>query len=612
MKKHPDRSSRQIITDFFRSLFQITQLTYQSAPRILIATILLRLVQSGMPVASAVVFKLIFDRLGFILAGEVDFVFEQDILPFVLLFGGIIIISQSTHALDVYLNEELGRRLQLHTSTLIYRQLLTFQGMGYFETPQFHDTLEQATHNLQWMPMQLIREIRSIIGSLLTLFSFFGIVFVFSPTLAFFLILATIPGFLAQLRFRRKRFDISWENSPKKRKAWYFGALLSRTHHAKEVRLFNLGDYILKKYILATKDIHQVERELNQEELRVNTGLNVLSAIVTVGTYIVVITQAFAQRITLGDVTLYIEAVRNVQHQLTTLTWTLVSLSERTLFFTHYQNLLALPPSLDQLEPIQTVPPLQAQIELRNVSFRYTNDADYVLQDVNLTIHKGESLALVGLNGAGKTTLVKLLARFYDPTEGQILWDGVDIRHFAPVDLRRRLGAVLQDFIKYDLSARENIGFGDTDHIEDLAHIQSTAQQIGVDDFIQDLPQGYETVLSRWLVDTDDEGTDLSGGQWQKIAISRTYLRDVDVLMLDEPTAALDAEAEHDIYERFAEISKNRATVLISHRFSTVRMADKIAVIEDGRIQEYGTHHELLAQNGTYARLYSLQAKQYA
>ena len=204
-----------------------------------------------------------------------------------------------------------------------------------------------------------------------------------------------------------------------------------------------------------------------------------------------------------------------------------------------------------------------------------------------------------------------MLARFYDPTEGQILWDGVDIRHFTPDSLRERLGAVFQDFVKYDLTARENIGLGDVQYIEDIERIQSTAQQVGVDDFITALPQGYETILSRWLVDKDDDGTDLSGGQWQKVAISRTYLRNVDVLMLDEPTSALDAEAEYDIYQRFADISKNRATVLISHRFSTVRMADKIAVIDDGTIQEYGTHLELLDKGGTYARLYGLQAQQY-
>ena len=608
--KSPERTFKESITHFFRSLYQIGKIAYDAAPQILIISLIIRILQSVIPVASAYVFKVIFDRLGTVIEGSGLFTFQQDILPLILTFGTIMVFSQTLIALDSYLNEEMGRRLELHISKIIYRHLLTLKGMHYFESPRFHDTLRQATR-LQWTPAQLIREASNFVGSLLTLFSFFGVILIFNPTLAAILIIATIPSFIVQMRFRRMRFDNSWRNSPIERKAGYLSQILSSTQHAKEVRLFNLGEYILKQYLSATEDVHQVRRELNQEELRVNTFLNLLGAAVTVLTYLVVIGEAFALRISLGDVTLYIESVRNIQSQLGSLSWTVVSLSERALFFSYYQDLMAMESTLAQIEPMQDTPPLMHQLELRGVSFRYTEDADYVLKDINLTIQKGESLAIVGLNGAGKTTLVKLLARFYDPTDGQILWDGIDIRQFPPDSLRQRLGAVLQDFMRYDLSARENIGFGDLQYVDDMERIQATAQQVGIDEFIKELPQSYETILSRWLVEKDDEGTDLSGGQWQKVAISRTYLRDVDVLMLDEPTAALDAEAEHDIYERFSEITKNRATVLISHRFSTVRMADKIAVIEDGRIKEYGTHAELMAQESTYAHLYSLQAEQY-
>jgi ATP-binding cassette, subfamily B, bacterial len=564
--KSPDRTFKESVVHFFRSLYEIGQIAYDAAPQILVITLIIRILQSVIPVASAYVFKLIFDRLGAVLNSSDVFTFERDILPLILMFGAIMVFSQTLVAFDTYLNEEMGRRLEIHISKIIYRHLLTLKGMHYFESPTFHDSLQQATR-LRWTPAQLIREASNFVGSLLTLISFFGIILVFSPLLAGVLILATVPSFVVQTRFRRKRYENSWRNSPIERKSGYFGRILSSTHHAKEVRLFNLGEYILKRYVGATEDIHQVRRELNQEELRVNTGLNLLRASVTVVTYLYVIGEAFAQRITLGDITLYIEAVRNIQSQLGSLSWTVVSLSERALFFSFYQELMAMESTLAQLEPIQDAPPLTHQLELRGVSFRYTDESEYVLKDINLTIEKGESLAIVGLNGAGKTTLVKLLARFYDPSEGQILWDGIDIRHFPPDSMRQRLGAVLQDFMQYDLSARENIGFGDVQYVDDLERIQTAAEQVGIDEFITDLSEGYETILSRWLVEKDDEGTDLSGGQWQKVAISRTYLRDVDVLMLDEPTAALDAEAEHDIYERFAEITKNRATVLISHRF---------------------------------------------
>lgn len=611
MPETTERSTRDALRHFATNLYQIAHIAYDAAPRVLVGTLCIRVLRALLPAATAYMFKLVFDRLGLVLAGEADFAFQQDILPFLLGFGVLIVLSQGMNALDSYFNEELGRRLQLHTSTLVYQHLLSLQGMHYFESPRFHDTLQQTTNSLQWLGMQLIHEASGLIGALLTLLSFFGIVFVFSPLLALVLVVAIIPTFIAQLRFRRKRFKLSWHNSPKERQAWYVGSILAQTQYAKEVRLFNLGEYLLNKYVNATQSVHQAQRELNQDELRVNTVLNVLNAALTVGSYVVVVGQAFARQITLGDVTLFIEAVRNVQSQLQILAWSVVSLSERTLFFTHYQNLLAMQSKLSAYEPLTDAPPLRETIELRGVSFRYVPDGDPVLDDINLTIRKGESLALVGLNGAGKTTLVKLLARFYDPTAGEILWDGVDIRHFTPQSLRSRLGAVLQDFIRYDITARENIGIGDVTRIDDVAAIRSAAQQVGVDAFITEMPQGYETILSRWLVEQDEEGTDLSGGQWQKIAISRAYLRDVDVLMLDEPTSALDAEAEYEIYQRFAEIAAGRVTILISHRFSTVRMAQKIAVLEKGCIVEYGTHADLMAHKGTYARLYNLQAAQY-
>ena len=250
---------------------------------------------------------------------------------------------------------------------------------------------------------------------------------------------------------------------------------------------------------------------------------------------------------------------------------------------------------------------LKQGLEFRHVWFRYPGRADWALRDLNLVVAPGEKLALVGQNGAGKTTLIKLLTRLYDPTEGQVLLDGVDLREYDPDELRSRIGVIFQDFVRYQLSAKENIGFGQIDRLDDQARLLSSAERGGADEVVAELPEGMETMLGRWF----DKGHELSGGQWQKIALSREFMRDSEVLVLDEPTAALDAEREYEIFQRFRDLTAGKIAVLISHRFSTVRMADRIAVVENGQISELGSHDELLARGGTYARLFEMQAEGY-
>lgn len=604
------RSIKDVIQQFTNSVWYMGRFAYDAAPRILIGSLSIRVLLGIMPAIAALIAKLIFDLIGSFLQDDASISFQADMLPIILLFGGTLVVTQGLTALDAYFTGEMTRRVNIAISKTVYGHILTLTGMTYFESPKFHDTLREAASNAQWSPANLIQDLTTLLRNGITLISFFGIIFFFNPMLALILVIATVPQFWVQRRFRIRRFHISWSNNAYERQAYYYARLLSEPMFAKELRLFNLGNYILDKFITKREYVNEQNRKLQADETRANVGLSIVTALVMVGTYIAVIGQVFASAITIGDVALYIEVVRGLQGTLQNTVTTLTKLSASTMYFAHYQTLMAMTPELEQYEycPVKR---LQHKIEMQNVSFRYEDNSPYVLKNINLTIHKNESLALVGLNGAGKTTIVKLLSRFYDPTEGSILWDGVDIRHFDPIELRERLGAVLQDFVRYDMTVQENIGLGNLQHIDDQSRIQHAAQDMGIHQFIEDLPNGYNTVLSKWLVGSDEQGTDLSGGQWQKIAISRAYMRDVDMLMLDEPTAALDAEAEHDIYERFAELTANKASLLISHRFSTVRMANKIAVIDGGTITEYGTHEDLIAQDGEYARLYGLQAKQY-
>ncbi len=386
--------------------------------------------------------------------------------------------------------------------------------------------------------------------------------------------------------------------------------MLTGLASAKELRLFGLQSYLFGKWHQVTKQSHEAERQLQYKELRWQLLLELLAFLAMALAFFFIVRGIFNQNMSVGDIALYSSALAGVQTGIVTLVQAIGQTSEVHLFFTQYERLQTMPQPIHISANPQTITSLHQDIEFRDVWFRYSDDASWVLKGVSFCLPANQCLALVGINGVGKSTLVKLITRLYDPTQGQILWDGVDIRDFVVADYRSHLSTVFQDFVRYQLPVWENIGLGDVKRINQRPQIVTAAKQADIASLIATLPKGYETQLSRWL-GVGEHGTDLSGGEWQKIAIARAFMRHADLLLLDEPTAALDAETESHLIQLLEKLKRGHTSLLISHRFSTVRMADRIVVLEDGQITEQGTHEALLRLGGQYAKLYGMQAEKY-
>lgn len=586
------------------------KVAWQASNLFLIALIVLQILQGIIPLIMVWITKAIFDLLSINFQNRNFTQIPRMLFVFLAVQSVLSIISQILFYLNDFLNAELGRKLSLSIQSRVFDKINCLQGLSQFETPHFYDTIQLATQKAQYGPEQMLDVLINLIRSIATLIGFLATIIVFNPFLAGLVLIAAIPQLFVQFKMGSKRFTMEFQNTPKERFAIYYGNLLSAIEFAKEIRLFNLGGYFLKAFQNVTIDLQNAQRNQQLKEIYWQSALSLLTSIVSAGTFVVVVLQAFSGGISLGDVALYTSAVGTVQAALSGTILALAKGNESTMFFTFYIDLLALPQTISIPSLPHRILPLVSSIEFRNVSFRYSEKHPWILRNIFLTISVGQCLAIVGLNGVGKTTLVKLLTRMYDPSEGQILWDGVDIREFDPVELRRKMGVIFQDFVHYDLTVQENIGLGDVADIENEQRVHRAAQIVGIHETLKNLPEGYQTVLSRWLTENEN-GIDLSGGEWQKIALARMFMRDADVLILDEPTAALDAQAEYDVYSHFVELVSGKTSLLISHRFSTVRMADMIAVLEDGKVSEYGSHEQLVSLGGTYAKLYNMQANMY-
>lgn len=589
---------------------QMLLLVWKANPNLFIVLLLLQILYGILPSVSALLNKLIFDGLGEHFRNES--LIDSSLFYLCILYILLSFIIQFVSFIANFLNSDLQRDLSILAQSNLYQSITSLKGIKYFEDPTFYDTVRLASQSVQHSPSQVLISSINILKNSLTLLSFIGILFLLSPALGFGLILASIPGFFVQLKISKKRFNIVSLNSPKERLLFYLSNVLTSVEHAKEVQIFNLGQYFIDRLLATQQEINSAQRSQQLEEIKLQSLLALFSNIINGMAFLFIVNYVYRNVITIGDLTLYTIALFTSQSALAGIVSNINILAENTIFFQHYRKLLSTTTSTQSNSSKEiAIPNLQESIEIRNLSFRYSENSNWIFKDLNLTIPKGKTLALVGLNGAGKSTLVKLLTRLYAPTSGQILWDSQNINGFDEVAYRYKIGVIFQDFVQYDLSARNNIGVGNVEEINSFEKIQKAARLAGADKLLENLPYKYDTILSRWLADKDN-GTDLSGGEWQKIALARSFMRDRDFLILDEPTSSFDVQAEYEMYKQFTELIKGSTSLLISHRFSTVRMADIIAVLENGQITEYGPHTELMLLNGTYAKLYSMQEEQYA
>lgn len=580
------------------------KLVWEAAPGIVVAELAIRAVTGLLPLAMLWVTKYIIDDIVNSTkhtAALPSYFWWLVVTEFALACLGTI-LSRATDFCDTVLADKYARYISIKIMDHGSRLDLTA-----YEDPVFYDKMERA--RVQGTDrIVMIQASGRLFQQFITTASLAAAIIKFSPLLLVGLIVCVVPAFIGETHFAFLGYSLNFQQTPAKREMEYLRILGGSKESAKELKLFGLGPFFVQRYTKISDTLHDQNVSLARRKLWVGAFLTLLGTAGYYGTYGYVIYETIAGLLTIGTLTLLAGAISGASSNIQQLFSTFSSIADQALFMADLLEFFEMKPKVVSKPNGLRIPrPIAKGFEFRDVCFSYSGNSRLVLDHINFRLRPSERIALVGENGQGKTTIVKLLTRLYDVTSGQILLDGIDIREYDLEDLWREIGVIFQDFMRYEMTASRNIGFGRIEHCDDEVRIRAAAQKSFAEQIIRRLPKGFQQTLGVRF----EGGVELSGGEWQRIALARAYLRDAQVLILDEPTAALDARSEHDLFQRFADLTTEKMSVLISHRFSTVRMADRILVLAGGKIAEQGAHDELVKFGGRYAEMFEMQASNY-
>lgn len=601
-----DKKERTSVKDSFIAMKAVPRFfreIYHSSPKLFIVNVFARLLNAFTPVVILWVGKLIIDEI--ILQISIADKDLSLLWKYVIIEFSIVILSDLLGRLINLTDGLIGDLYNNSSSEKIIRKSSQLS-MAQLEDPVFYDKLERA----RTQTSQRVGLMSNVLGqaeNLISMISLIAGLIYLAPILIIILILSIIPSFINEARFSSTRYSVARSWTSERRELDYLRFIGANNQTAKEVKLFGLTDFIAERFKRVSNEYYQINKGLSVRQSLYGSLFNILGVLSYYGAYIYIILRVIAGVISIGELTFLSGSFNRLRNNLQGFFSRFTRISESALYLQDYFDFLDL--KIEQTTEEKTPLPdkIQVGFELSNVHFTYPGSKEKVLKGVSFKMKAGEKMAFVGQNGAGKTTLIKLILRFYEPSQGEILLDGININKFDVDAYRKRFGVIFQDFFKYEFTVRENIGVGNIEMVKEDKVIKDAAARSLADEVIKEMYNGLEQQLGRRFSD----GQELSGGQWQKIALARAYMKDADIMILDEPTSALDAQAEYDVFERFIGLTEGKTSIIISHRFSTVRMADRILVLEDGKVLELGTHHELMDHPNLYAKLFKLQAAGY-